>query len=131
MERNEKQIVMTPLLRKVFLFDAVGTGIFAFVLIFFTNFTAEITGTTNTMMIRLFGVGSIIPTSFSLWAASRVQLHKINILLFAIVCALWVIGSCLLIFLIPFPVIGILSIACVAICVGIVGGFMFYFYFRN
>ncbi|MXQ55454.1 hypothetical protein [Shimazuella alba] len=131
MELHKKQIVMTPLLRKVFLFDAVGTGVFALVLIFFANFTGEITGITNTMMIRLIGIGSIIPASFSFWAASRIRLQKIFILLFAIVCTIWVIGSFILILLLPFPVMGVLSMVCVAICVGIVGGFLFYFYFRN
>jgi hypothetical protein len=131
MAQNKNQILMTPILRRVFLFDAIGTGVFAFLLIFFADLTGELAGVDSIITIQIVGIGSIFPASFSFWAARKERLPAILILLFATMCLIWVIGSMILMFLVPFTMIGMVGIATVAFLVAIGGSFMFYFYYTQ
>ncbi|MCH5583832.1 hypothetical protein MK805_02475 [Shimazuella sp. AN120528] len=131
MGKEKTQIVVTPLLRGTFLFDAISTEIFALTLLFFANRIGSLAGVNTIVTIRIVGIGSVFPTFFSFWAARRKILPKNLVLLFAIMCVLWVLGSIVLIVLVPFTNIGIMGISVVAFLVTIVASSLFYFYFSN
>lgn len=128
---TKKQIAMNPILRRVFLFDAIGTTIFALLLIFFAKLVSELSGIDDILTIQIVGIGSIFPATFSFWAARKESLPAILLLLFATMCFIWVVGSVMLVFLVPLTTIGIVGILTVAFLVAIGGSFMFYFYFTQ
>jgi hypothetical protein len=84
--RNRKQILISPILRWVFLFDAVGTGLFALMLIFFANITGKLAGVDAITTIRIIGIGSLFPAFFGFWTSKQKQLPASLILLFAMIC---------------------------------------------
>jgi hypothetical protein len=131
MTRRKKQTSVTPLLRATFLFDAISTGLFALVLIIFANFIGNLAGVDNILTIRMVGIASIVPTFFSFWAASKKILPTNLIFIFALMCVIWVIGSIVLITLVPFTTTGIIGIGVVAFLVAVVASSLLYFYFSN
>ncbi|SHE87783.1 hypothetical protein SAMN05444392_10492 [Seinonella peptonophila] len=131
MAQNKKQILVNPVLRWVFLFDAIGTGIFALLLMLLAKLTGELIGVESTITIQIVGIGSIFPASFSFWAARKEKLPAILVLLFATMCLIWVIGSIILMYLVPFTVIGMIGIATVAFLVALGGSFLYYFYYTR
>lgn len=129
MEQNKKkQVVVTQTLRWVLLINAISTGGFGLVLLFFGGFVGELTGIDSVLSIRLVGLGLVVFVMFVYWASTQKIMSANMLLAFALIDLIWVIDSAIMISYLPLTLIGIVGIVLVAILVGIFSLFEFYFY---
>jgi hypothetical protein len=130
-QNDKKLIQVTTGLYRVLLINAIATGAFGLLLLFFGDTVGKLVGMDNSMAIRIVGFGLIIFITFVYWASRQKVISANMLLVFAIIDLIWVIDSLILISYFSMTIIGLVGVLLVALLVAVFSFFEFYYYRVN